>query len=1041
MSDSRPSAVDPERLFVDFLRQGPDADLESWCRRHSVHAPRLRALHQSYQTVVGLLRDAGISLSGLPEHPTPSLSASSSSTSHGLLRRIIAQGPKGSRLRIQGEIARGGMGAILRVRDDDLGRDLAMKVVLGRERGSDPSSVMEERALARFLEEAQITGQLEHPGVVPVHEVGLDAEGRVYFTMRLVKGRNLEEVFRLAGLGRDGWSRTRALGVLLRVCEAMAYAHSRGVVHRDLKPTNVMVGSFGEVYVMDWGLAHAARAEAAAGPSGASDSVRTARGDARVPGQDPAMATLHGEVLGTPSYMPPEQARGAHHLVSTRADVYAVGAMLYHLLAQRPPYARAGGERLSDEVLEELLRGPPPPVRDFAPDLPDELVAITETAMAREIDARYAGMLELGHDLRAYLEGRVVRAHQTGTWVELRKWVGRNRALSAAAAAALVFLVAGLAASLWQRGIALGNAALAAEREQDALANAALAAERAAEAGAQRALAEERALAAAAAAHRAEIVRDFLSELLANANPTRSMQGEVLVADVLADAAVQLDAGTFADDIEAEYALRATLGDAFQGVSRLAESEREYRRALALFEQRSTREPLERIALEGELADTLAARGRHDEVERSARARLEELERLGSGDHERVRALRQLAFARYSGGDTGAAIELARAALSIQERHAADDDPAPALTRAKLAFYLSRDGRFDEALTEADRAIEALDRGSPQERFEATEAMRTRSLIHQSRRENQGAIADLQRGLAIRRELFSGDGLYVANFEADLGLMLNAVGRPDEGEPLLRHALEIRRRVLGEHVDTATLLVSLAVLRGDRGDLIEARALHLEALEMRLRLLGPDSPAVGDSKARLGRLAMSEGDPQRAEAFLREALANWEAALGADHPDVSAVWYYLGTALRAQGRLDEARQALERALALQEPTFGIDGPVTRDTRDEWYRLLLEQQEFEPLLVALREARARVTNQVGPMSAYLGALQGAALAGLGRYEEAEPLLLEGWRVMGPDERLWTVNKLAVLDALVAFYLAVEDPEQADVYRELAAALRN
>src|SRR5262245_47103511 len=175
-----------------------------------------------------------------------------------VLERLLRRSSAFTRYEIESEVARGGMGAILRVRDVDLRRVLAMKVVLNRGDVADASpeaTRARTRLLGRFLDEAQVTGQLDHPGIVPVHELGLDREGRVYFTMRLVAGRDLEKIFELVRAGQEGWSTTRAVGALLKVCEAVAYAHSKGVVHRDLKPANVMVGRFGEVYVMDWGLA------------------------------------------------------------------------------------------------------------------------------------------------------------------------------------------------------------------------------------------------------------------------------------------------------------------------------------------------------------------------------------------------------------------------------------------------------------------------------------------------------------------------------------------------------------------------------------------------------------------------------------------------------------------------------------------------------------------------------------------------------------------------------------------------------------------
>jgi len=355
------------------------------------------------------------------------------------------------RYRIGDEIAHGGMGSILQVWDDSLDRSLAMKVIRGADSASTQgaSSPVEGALLARFLEEAQVTGQLDHPGVVPVHELGLDAGGRVYFTMKLVKGRDLKAIFDLVFEGRDGWNETRALGVLLKVCEAMAYAHAKGVIHRDLKPSNVMVGNFGEVYVMDWGLARALgrkdthdlrfRPE-----EEALSSLKTERRREREEAPDSPLVTMDGIVVGTPAYMPPEQARGDIESLGPRSDVYSIGAMLYHLLARETPYVPRGARVSSRTLLASVLAGPPAPLSSIRRDVPAELVAIVEKAMAREISRRYATTLALADDLRAFLENRVVRAYETGPVAELRKWVVRNRSFAATIGASVLALVAAL---------------------------------------------------------------------------------------------------------------------------------------------------------------------------------------------------------------------------------------------------------------------------------------------------------------------------------------------------------------------------------------------------------------------------------------------------------------------------------------------------------------------------------------------------------------------------------------------------------------------
>ncbi|MCP3916989.1 MAG: protein kinase [bacterium] len=377
----------------------------------------------------------------------PAAGRTPSGLSSGMIERLASHRPKEPRYELVSEVAQGGMGAIFKVWDQDLRRSLAMKVALQNALiHEDPS---QERSLGRFLEEAQVTGQLDHPGVVPVHELGVDGAGRVFFTMRLVRGRDLKEIIEEFHAGKKEWTQTRLINVLSRVCETMAYAHSKSVIHRDIKPGNIMVGRFGEVYVMDWGLA---RVEGRIDPndirlmdasSASISEVRTDREDARGSDQHSPLMTMDGAIVGTPYFMPPEQARGEIENVGRHSDVYAVGTMLYHLLTKRVPYSTPDGHPSPFTVLAMVVSGPPRSVRSLAPDASAELEAICNKAMAREPSDRYSDMSELGDDLRAYLEGRVVRAHQTGVWAELKKWVGRNRVLAIAVAAATLILVLG----------------------------------------------------------------------------------------------------------------------------------------------------------------------------------------------------------------------------------------------------------------------------------------------------------------------------------------------------------------------------------------------------------------------------------------------------------------------------------------------------------------------------------------------------------------------------------------------------------------------
>ena len=273
---------------------------------------------------------------------------------------------------------------------------------------------------ARFVEEAQITGQLEHPNIPPIHELGVDAQKQLFFAMKMVKGRSLAEVLdqlrRSPALEKE-WPLGRLLNVVVNICNALAYAHSRGVVHRDLKPANIMVGDFGEVYVMDWGLAKVlsaarksqARRRATCSPHAAKSSKVVIQ---REPDID---MTQEGAVLGTPAYMPPEQATGKIADIDERSDIYSLGAILYEMLTLQPPVEKEGGYlavlmRVSEgEIKQPAARAPQ---RFKAGKVPGELSAIAMKALAKERERRYPTVDALRHDIERFQEGRSVSAKE-----------------------------------------------------------------------------------------------------------------------------------------------------------------------------------------------------------------------------------------------------------------------------------------------------------------------------------------------------------------------------------------------------------------------------------------------------------------------------------------------------------------------------------------------------------------------------------------------------------------------------------------------------
>ena len=356
----------------------------------------------------------------------------------------------GDRYQLSGEIARGGMGAVLRGRDVDLGRDLAVKVLL--EKYANRPDVAR-----RFIEEAQIGGQLQHPGVVPVYDIGRFGD-RPFFTMKLVKGQTLSAL--LAERTEAAADRPRLLGIALQVAQAMAYAHAKGVIHRDLKPANIMVGAFGEVQVMDWGLAKVLAEGGIADEEKASRAhqvpedvtmIRTARstGSAGSFGTD----TEAGSILGTPAYMPPEQASGDLANLDRRADVFGLGAILCEILTGKPPYLGRSGEEVRRKAANGDLADATARLDACGAD--HELIALTKECLAAEASDRPKDAQGVVDALTSYLDGvqerlqtaERERAVALAREVEERK----RRKVQLALAAAVLAMMVGFGAFAWWR--------------------------------------------------------------------------------------------------------------------------------------------------------------------------------------------------------------------------------------------------------------------------------------------------------------------------------------------------------------------------------------------------------------------------------------------------------------------------------------------------------------------------------------------------------------------------------------------------------------
>lgn len=296
--------------------------------------------------------------------------------------------------RVLSRLASGGMGTVYLAEDARLNRTVAIKI----------TNIIDDTGslAARLRDEARVIARLEHPGIVPVHDFGTLTDGRVFYVMKFVRGKSLSEHLKDAPLVAD------RLRIFERVCEAVAFAHSSGVIHRDLKPENVMVGEFGEVLVMDWGVARINSRESRVESPESERVVEMLRSSGD---------TAHGTVVGTPAYMAPEQAEGETHSLDHRADIYSLGAVLYFLLTERPPAMR-------DQRDARSLLIPP---RQLKPDVPRALEAICLKSMSYDRAKRYASVQELYEDVKRFLDGQTISAYRENIIEQAGRWLGKNR--------------------------------------------------------------------------------------------------------------------------------------------------------------------------------------------------------------------------------------------------------------------------------------------------------------------------------------------------------------------------------------------------------------------------------------------------------------------------------------------------------------------------------------------------------------------------------------------------------------------------------------
>jgi serine/threonine-protein kinase len=835
--------------------------------------------------------------------------------------------------------ATGGIGRVWLARDARLGRDVALKE-LRPERAGQPT------LWARFLREAQVTGQLEHPGIVPVYEVGRRPDDQApFYTMRFVRGRTLAEAARACQVRR---ARGEAVPLELRdlltafigVCQAVAYAHSRGVLHRDLKPQNVVLGDYGEVIVLDWGLAKVL---------GEADGDATAsRAPVALAGEGARDETVAGQVLGTPAYMAPEQAEGRLDLLDARTDVYGLGAVLYEVLAGRPPFDGSD----TPAVLRHVVHDAPAPPRAVIEGMPRALEAVCLKALAKKPEQRYATALELAGDVKRFLADEPVTAYRDPLSTRLTRWGRRHRTLAAAVAVAVLVALGGLGAVLGVQ--ARANADLAAKNAELAAAN---------ERERQRFIL---ALEATRTFH-----TGVSEDVLLKQKEFAALRGKLLgrarefyrkLQELLAD--------------QADRDSRRALAQAYYEVGKITREIETYRdalavqqRALALFEGLASEAPDDadlrhelgrcwlalaelHLSRDGGTADAKAALVRAQEaLEAAIAARPSNLE----ARTDLATTLWLVAAQHFQEGRRGEAIEIQRRLCADLDALLAND-PSSGQVRHELVrsldnlgLYLHAADRNEEALAAYTRSRdlgEALVRDYPTDPNHGHELVRTLGNMASDLRaagrpdEEAAAYARAREVLAAKTEanptllLFRRDSAWI---ESNVAWNLIEAGRGEEALASLERARVAREALLKANPEEVRSQQQLAwVLRKQAwvhrtaGRFDQGRGLAGRALALLEKVSGAnrDRPDIQEELrfgyCDLGDLELAAGRPAVAQEWFEKALEQQQRLSQAAPSDMTvragqaAAIRHLGTALQASSRPADAIEHYRRSLAQLE---------------------------------------------------------------------------------------------------------------------------
>jgi serine/threonine protein kinase len=770
-----------------------------------------------------------------------------------------------ARYRLLWPHAMGGLGQISVAEDGELHRRVALKEIR-QERAADLVS------RERFIVEAEVTGNLEHPGIVPVYGMGIDGDGRPYYAMRFIKGESFTAAIRQFHLGTASFAGLEFRWLLRRfidVCNTIAYAHSRGVFHRDLKPSNIMLGPFGETLVMDWGVAKVA---GRATPEAGDAEEATLEDDTFfMPHSVTDSITATGQAVGTPAYMSPEQADGNLEAIGPASDVYSLGATLYVLLTNRRPF-----EGNPSIVIRAVREGRFRPPRAINPQVPKPLEAVCRRAMAVRPGDRYASALTLADEIERWLADVPVSAWKEPTIDRARRWVRRHQTLVTGWAAAFAVALIGLSVAVpllslaWQSETRARRnqeqqhlLALRAAEEADKQRQAAT--ENLKEANTQRTFAQASARAATEEKNRAEQTVKFLVKTFRKPDPSEDGR-TVKVVDVLDRATKDLETSLAGQPL-LQATLYTAIGQTYTGLGMPRESFAVFQRAYDL--RRAELGEIEPATLDSmnNLASAYHDGGRLDLaiplLEKTLTGRRE---LLGADHRDTIETMNDLAVAFWKNGQVARAIPLYEATLAKVRAELGEAHLDTLTIMDNLAVAYAAFGKPEKAIPLHEKALAKLREKLGEEHPATLITVNNLGRTYEAAGRLSEAIRLHEKSLAKLQSRLSDDHPTALTAMYGLAKAYANCGQLDRAISLLDTTLAKQRKKLGDnHADTLSSLYELAKAHEAAGQSekasLEAQEFIERARPIEHRLSQDLRAAIPEGERLLERRTGGHGSP------------------------------------------------------------------------------------------------------------------------------------------------------------------------------------